>query len=276
MRKFVLLLVLCLLSACKEKGPHYNGYFDADFTYLSSDFAGRLSHLFVKRGEPVPKEKLLFKLEHTSENYGIQISQLSKKNLAFQKQQLIDQLHYAEINYRRTLKIKTQDAASQNDVDVATKDLDVLRAQLAAINVQINSSQIDVANRQWQIRRKKNTAPEAGIIFDTYFTEAEYVQAGQPIVSLITPKNIKVLFFVPEEALGTIKLNQTVQIESDANPHLAQGKISYIANVAQYTPPIIYSREQRQKLVFRVEARIDSPNLALIHLGQPVTIELVP
>ena len=276
MRKIVLLLILCLLSACKEQRLHYNGYFDADFTYLSSDFAGRLRFLFVKRGEAVPKGKLLFKLEQTSEHYGVKISQLNQKSLAFQKQQIIDQLHYAEISYRRTLKIKTEDAASQNDVDVAKKDREVLRAQLAAIDLQINSSQVDIANKKWQIRRKKNTAPAAGIIFDTYFTQDEYVPAGQPIVSLVTQKNIKVLFFVPEDALATIQLNQRVKISSDANPELARGKISYIANVAQYTPPIIYSREQREKLVFRIEARIDSPNLSRIHLGQPVTIELEP
>ena len=276
MRKFFLLFLVFLLCACKQHGPHYNGYFDADFTYLSSDFAGRLKQLFIKRGEAVAKDTLLFKVERTSETYGMRISRLNKKNLFSQRQQILDQLHYAEINYRRTLKIRTNDAASQNDVDLAKKDLDVLKDQLTGIDFQINSSQVDIANRQWQINRKENFAPDTGIIFDTYFTQDEYVQAGQPILSLITPKNIKVLFFVPEAALSEIKLNQQVKISSDANPELAQGKISYIANVAQYTPPIIYSREQREKLVFRVEARIDSPNLNLIHLGQPVTIELIP
>ena len=79
MRKFFLLFFVFLLCACKQHGPHYNGYFDADFTYLSSDFAGRLKQLFIKRGEAVAKSTLLFKVERTSETYGMRISRLNKK-----------------------------------------------------------------------------------------------------------------------------------------------------------------------------------------------------
>jgi HlyD family secretion protein len=71
-----------------------------------------------------------------------------------------------------------------------------------------------------------------------------------------------------------LRLNEQVKITTDKNPNFAMGHIFYISNIAEFTPPIIYSREERQRLVFRVEAKIDSPDLEKIHLGQPVTLEL--
>ena len=273
MKKRWLLCFLVLLSACKGKHDNYNGYFDADLTYLSSDYGGRLTQLYVHRGQSVTKDTLLFKLDQTNEQYGVDNSQLGEQNLAAQREAILAQISYNQINYNRIKQIRTQDAASQNDLDLATEQLSVLKNQLASLDFQIQSSRVDTADRKWMKQRKTNSAPDDGIIFDTYYTLDEYVQSGQPILALITQHNIKVVFFITETDLSQIHLNQQVAISSDGNPELATGYISYISNVAQYTPPIIYSREQRSKLVFRVEARIHQPHLEKIHLGQPVSIE---
>lgn len=275
MRKLILLGVFFLLSSCKDDNSVYNGYIDADMTYLSSNYAGRLTDLFVVRGQNVNKDQLLFKLEKADENFKAEMSRLTQNNLIAQRQAMMDTIHYNEINYRRTLQIRKQDAASQNDLDMAKKDLDVSKSQLAALDFQIKSSGVDTTDIEWQIARKENYATHQGIIFDTYFTKGEYVQAGQPVVSLITEKNIKVIFFVPENDLSKISLNDKIQLSSDGSPHLATGTIRYISNTAQYTPPIIYSREDRKNLVFRVEAGIDKPNLNQLHLGQPISLEFV-
>lgn len=275
MRKLGLLCCIFLLCSCGEDDSLYNGYIDADMTYLSSNYAGRLVHLFVVRGQAVQKNQPLFKLEQTSEKFGVDISEFTQNNLLSQRKEILDQIRYNEINYRRTLQIRKQDAASQNDLDVATKDLDVLKNQLAALDFQIKSSQVDTADKQWQVARKENYATDSGIIFDTYFTQGEYAQAGQPVVSLITPQNIKVIFFVPEKDLSKIQLNHKIKLLTNGNALLGTGTIRYISNTAQYTPPIIFSREDRQSLIFRVEAGLDKPDLNQVHLGQPVSLRLV-
>ena len=275
MRRLALLTLTFLMLACKEHPPQYNGYIDADLTYLSSNFAGRLDSLLVLRGQAVKKNELLFKLEQTTEYDGVAISQFNTKNLQAQRRQIISQIQYVETNYQRTSRMRKQDAASQNDLDLAKKDLDVLKSQLNAIDFQIKSSRVDIANKKWQVERKESYAPDAGMIFDTYFTKNEYVQPGQPVLSLITKEHIKVIFFVPEAELSHIHLKEKVKLSTDGNPTFAKGTISYIAKIAQYTPPIIYSREDRQKLVFRVEARLNNPNLQEIHLGQPISLEFI-
>ena len=275
MHKLIILYFIVLCSACKKEGSPYNGFIDADLTYLSSNFAGRLANLYVKRGQFVKKNQLLFKLEQTSENYALEMSLFKQNNLLAQRKAIIAQLQYDEINYQRTLRLREQAVASQNELDITKKELEVLQNQLAAIDDQIKSSRADLATKYWDIDRKKSYAPDAGIIFDTYFTNDEYIQGGQPVISLITQARIKVVFFVPEIELSKIILNTKVKISSDHTPDLASGTINYIAKIAQYTPPIIYSREERQNLVFRIEAGIDEPDLAKIHLGQPISVEFV-
>jgi HlyD family secretion protein len=275
MRKLLFLgLMILLLTACKKEGKSFSGYIDTDLVYLSSDFGGRLTDLPVLKGQLVKKNQFLFHLEQTRERYDVEINQLSNKDLQAQRQQILIQINYNEINYRRIVEMRKQNAASQNDLDAAQRDLNVSKQQLAAIDVKIQSNQVDTDNKKWQMTRKENVAPEHGIIFDTYYTKGEFVQAGYPILSLITKNNMKAIFFVSEEKLSRLKLNERVKITTDQNPNFAIGHIFYISNIAEYTPPIIYSREERKRLVFRVEAKIDLPDLEKIHLGQPVTLEL--
>ncbi|CAM4477989.1 MAG: p-hydroxybenzoic acid efflux pump subunit AaeA [Legionella sp.] len=267
-------LIFLSLTACKKEDNLFNGYVDADLVYLSADFGGRLTELAVLRGQLVPKDQFLFKLEQTSELYRVEMSELSKQSLQAQREQTLSQIHYNEVNYRRIVDMRKQNAASQNDLDAAQRDLTVSKKQLADLDAKIKSSQVDTADKKWQVTRKENFATERGIIFDTYYTRGEFVQAGYPVLSLITKNNIKAIFFVPEAQLNRLRLNQKINIKTNDNDFFAAGHIFYISNIAEYTSPIIYSREERQRLVFRVEARIDTPDLEKIHLGQPVTLEL--
>lgn len=273
MRLIIFVAFTFLLSSCNDDSSRYNGYVDADLIYLSSDSAGRLSELSVERGEPVHANQFLFKVEQKDNDYAVKMSELTQKNLLEQRKELLNQLQYDERNYQRIVKMQRQDAASQNDLDMAKRDLSVLKNKLAALNFQIKSSILSTADKKWSSSRKEGYANQSGIVFDTYFTKGEYLQPGQPVLSLLTPEHIKVIFFVAEPKLNTILLHSKIKLFS-GDKELGVGTINYISKVAQYTPPIIYSREDSHNLVFRVEARIDKPNLNQIHLGQPITLEL--
>lgn len=276
MRYLLILLTIILLCSCGKVKHPYNGYIDADLVYLSSNFPGLLEHLNVSRGQSVEKCQLLFQLEQNSENFAVEISEFTQNSLLSQRKEILDKMHYNLINYNRTVNMRKQDVASQNDLDVARQNLDVLKNQLADIDFQLKSSRVDTANKKWQVRRKESTAPDEGIIFDTYFTQGEYVEGGQPVLSLLTRKHIKIVFFVPEKDLSQLMLQKKVTVFFDGNAKPLTGVIRYISNIAQYTPPNIYSREERSDLVFRAEASIDNPDLTKTHLGQPVSLELVP
>jgi HlyD family secretion protein len=96
--------------------------------------------------------------------------------------------------------------------------------------------------------------------------------AGAPVISLLPPGNIFVRFFVPEPDLARVHLGDQVAIRCDNCPADLVGTISFIAPQAEYTPPVIYSDENRAKLVYQVEARPPPARAGAINPGQPVTI----
>src|SRR5262249_43067612 len=123
---------------------------------------------------------------------------------------------------------------------------------------------------EWDFAQKRQSAAQSGMIFDTLYREGEWVGAGQPIVVLLPPQNIKVRAFVPQERVGSLKYGDSVRVFVDGVAEPFVGRISFISPRAEYTPPVIYSQESRAKLVFMVEATFDPRVAANLHPGQPV------
>jgi len=98
------------------------------------------------------------------------------------------------------------------------------------------------------------------------------VPAGRPVVSLLPPGNIKVRFFVPEPVLASIDYGDVVKVGCDSCSSDITAHISFIARQSEFTPPVIYSLEERSKLVFLVEALPSNPGA--LRVGQPVDVRL--
>jgi HlyD family secretion protein len=131
---------------------------------------------------------------------------------------------------------------------------------------------VDQAN--WRLDQLRRAAPAAGVIVDTLYREGEWVAAGSPVVRMLPPANIKVRFFVPQAELSRLPVGQEVTIRCDGCASTVAARVSYVATEPEYTPPIIYSNENRSKLVFMIEARPDEAERAALRPGQPVEVSL--
>jgi HlyD family secretion protein len=127
-----------------------------------------------------------------------------------------------------------------------------------------------VTKAEWDLSQKRQPAPQAGAIFDTLYREGEWVAAGRPVVVLLPPENTKLRVFVPEVRIGSVQVGDTLQVFVDGADGPIMGRVSFISPRAEYTPPVIYSRENRSKLVFLVEAIFEPALAARLHPGQPV------
>ena len=125
---------------------------------------------------------------------------------------------------------------------------------------------------QTRLARRKGAAPVAGTIQQIYFREGEMVAAQRPVLSIMPPGNMKLRFFVPETELPKLAIGDEVRIACDNCAADLTAKIYFIATMAEYTPPVIYSLEERNKLVFMIEARTDTPQG--LRVGQPVNVTL--
>jgi len=100
------------------------------------------------------------------------------------------------------------------------------------------------------------------------------VPAGAPVASLLPPENIKVRFYVAETELGAVQVGQQVTLRCDGCPAPIAARIGFISPKAEFTPPVIYSRERRANLVYLIEARPAPADAPRLHPGQPVEVAL--
>jgi HlyD family secretion protein len=165
---------------------------------------------------------------------------------------------------------------AQLQADLRTARLGSRSDQIAAAEANVRASEAALARAEWELAQKRQNAPQAGVVFDTLYRPGEWVAAGRPVVALLPPENIKVRAFVPQTRIGSVKVGQPARVSVDgvADPFL--GKVSFISPQAEYTPPVIYSRESRAKLVCKIEIVFAPESGANLHPGQPVDVRLEP
>lgn len=247
------------ITACQDHKEHLTGYIEGEYTYLSSDISGTLEKLPVERGQEVKQGTLLYQLELDPEA-GKLLAATSRVN------ELKIQLVLATLQLQRQIKLLQTHATSQEKYDFAQTTFFVRQHQL-------NQAKAQLSQIQWAYDQKTKIAPASGFVFNTYFRLGENVPANRPVLSILTPDNIKVLFYVPEPLLSKIKLRQTIYFNCDGCKKTT-ATISYISPEAEYTPPVIYSKDSRQKLVYLIRADIPLNIAQNFHPGQPVDIIL--
>jgi HlyD family secretion protein len=148
--------------------------------------------------------------------------------------------------------------------------------EIRAAQADADAARQALAQADWRLGQRAILAPRAGRVNDTYFVVGDFVPAGSPVVSLLPAANVKVRFYVPEPMLGRLSPGQTVSFICDSCGAPMSATISFIADRAEFTPPVLYSKENRAKLVFLVEARPVPEVAAKLNPGQPVDVTLPP
>lgn len=242
-RTLVLLLATASLSGCWDsKSPGYQGWVEADLIFVSPDEQGRVVKLNVREGDHVEVGAPLYAVDDD-----LQQADLNQSNAT---------LANAKQAYDRAATLSKTGSGTQANYDAALANLRVAEAR-------VNTSQT-------KLERRRMKAPIAGTIQQIYFREGETVAAQRPVISILPPGNMKVRFFVPEPELPKLKVGDEVRVTCDGCPSDITAKIYFIATTAEYTPPVIYSLDERSKLVYLIQARPNKPDS--LRVGQPVSI----
>lgn len=307
------LVLMLVLVACQERtSSTLSGYVEAESVRLAPSIGGRLTGLTVKRGDTIAIDQAVFTLDADNEQAAVneasaRLAQaqaqaadldtgkrpseiaalqaslesaqatLQSAALEFNRQQQLVRQGYLPVSNLDTYRAERDTAAArvrQAQADIKTAHLAGREQTRKAARDSVKAAEAALAQAQWQLLQKSVKATRAGVIDDTYYNVGEWVPAGNPVVSILPPENRKIRFFVPETRLGSLKLGQTLQVHCDGCGEPIAMKISYISPQAEYTPPVIYSKESRAKLVMMVEALPDIKDAARLHVGQPVDVSL--
>jgi HlyD family secretion protein len=246
--RLAMVLALTLVLTGCEQGNHqaFQGWVEADLIFVSPDEVGRVETLSVREGDQVETGAPLFTVDADLQKADLQMQEATLKNA----QQAFD---------RARDLLKTQ-AGTQKTFEDA-------EAALRTAQARVNSSQT-------RLDRRKVSSPVTGSVEQIYFRVGEMVPAGKPVVALLPPGNLKVRFFVNESVLPHIKLGDTVKVQCDGCADDLTATVSFMSRTSEFTPPVIYSTEERAKLVFMIEARPQRPDS--LRVGQPVSVALAP
>lgn len=258
-----------------SKQETYLGYMEGDYRYISAYYTGTVKQLAVRRGTWVQKGDLLFSLDQQPESDQLEQAnkQVTQSEAKIREQQA--NVAITQVTLKRQKAIWLQGLLDKQSVDVAQSNYDEAVAQLQQAQQALNVSRAAFVQSQWSVSQKQITSPITAFVFDTYYLPGELVPANHSIVSLIAPKDVYVIFYIPEEKLSRLKLGQTIQINCDSCKQSISAKINYISPDAEYMPPVVYSDDTREKLLYRIEARPDLKSiLTLLRPGQPVKVKL--
>jgi len=314
MHRALLIAAVCVTAGCEKPADNgWQGYVEGEFVLLASPYAGQLQKLHVRRGDRVEAGKPVFALEQESERAArleaeqrMKSAQARLENLQVPRRpeeiaalrQQVNQARAARelavLQLAQTEKLFKDGFIARTRLDEAraTRRREAARVREAeaqlrnaleplgregereAAEAEMAAANASLAQAAWRLEQKSVAAPMAALVQDTFFVEGEWVPAGRPVASLLPPGNVKVRFYVPETVLGSIQTGKQLEVRCDGCPQAIAARVTYISSQAEYTPPVLYTREQRVKLMFLIEARPDPARAAGLRPGQPVDLRL--
>jgi HlyD family secretion protein len=284
-----------LLAPGVRAAPTLSGYIEGETLYLSAASAGTVTSLGVRRGQRVAAGARLFLIEPDqqiaqgqqaaaelaaaraqaedarqgqrpaeiaileADRDAAEAAAREARALLTRTEALVRRGIYARVRLDET-RAAYQSAAARLDaarqrIDVAT--LGARSDQIRAADARVVQAQARLSETGARLNTLSPIAPSAGRIEDVFFQRGEYAAANQPVVALIPDDRVFVRFFVPEQAVAAYRPGVRVAFRCDGCPDGLGATISYVSPRPEFTPPIIYSRGSRDRLVFIVEARPD-------------------
>lgn len=265
------LVVLMLCAACtRTQDTGWLGYAEGETAMIAAPGAGWLSGLTVKRGDAVTNGQTLFKLDDTQQSANTDQARASVAAIQAQIVEAKAALTYAQIDLTRQTRLVSEKAGTQQALDLSRSNFRAAQARIAQLEAQAKQSEAAVTGAAYQQSERSITARTQGRVEDVFFREGEFVPAMTPVIAVLPPENVFVRFFVPESEFSKIHLGEKVGIACDGCAGNIIATISFIASKEEFTPPVIFSAGNREKLVFKVEARANGG--LKLNPGQPVQV----
>lgn len=287
------------------------GYVEAEYVVVASPAAGRLVSLSVERGAQVAAGVPLFRVEPELPALAVREAQARASAARADVRDLARGARRDELAAAQAALAAAEATAAQAGADLARQQglaaqgfvsaagLDALRARRdaaaaevrrlsaqarslrlgarddrqAAASAQADAADAAAAQQRYRLGQTEVAAPVAAQVVDTLLRAGEWAAVGAPVVQLLPPGAVKLRFFVPQAQLGQVPVGSRVQVRCDGCSAPVDATVRYVAPEAEFTPPVVYSERQRQRLVFLVEAWPEAPAPAL-HPGLPVDVTL--
>jgi len=286
----------------------WSGYVEADYFYAAAPGGGTIARLAVAENELVRAGETLFVLDASQQQAQYEAAEaraeaaeasldnlrtgsraeevdviraslakatadlnLARQNFA-RSEEMFGQglIPAAQLDQARATLAAAEAAVAQLEAQLKVAELPARDAQQIAAEASLAAARADAATAKAALDARTVVATEAGRVGRLFFKAGEVAAAGTPVLSLFPARGLKVKFYVGEAERPTLALGERVSVSCDGCPDGLTATINFFSPMPQFTPPIIYSRDERGRLVFLTEAVLDEANGVLP--GQPVSI----
>lgn len=286
-----------------------SGYVEGETLYLAAGTAGPVKSLAVSRGDRVAAGATLFEIDvgplaaaraqaeaaaaaaeaqardarlgQRPQELAVVEAQQAAARAAFDEaraaharvRSLFEQGVYAQARLDAADAALRTAAARLEEADrrLAVARLGARSEQAAAAEARAEQAGEAVVEVERRIDQTAPRAPVAGRIEDVFFQPGEWAPANQPVVALLPDDAVFIRFFVPADEVARYRPGRAVRFSCDACGEGLKATISFVSPRPEFTPPVIYSRDSRERLVFLVEARPQSPRS--LTPGLPVDVQ---
>lgn len=300
-----------LLAACASSPPLATGYVEGDYVLIAPVETARIEAINVARGERFDPGQALVRLEHLDAEIAVaqaraglaqaasQLADLKQGRRAEEIAMIEASLNSAKAQQAeagrklsRVRNLETRGIASQADLDTAMTNAELaeakvteLEANLAVARLPARPDQIKAAeaalkqagaameNAEWRLDNRTLTAPAAGTVSDVVRNAGEVAGPQAPVLTILPDGAVKLKLYVPQDSRSALAPGASLNVRCDGCDDRLTATVSYIAPDPEFTPPVIYSLENRQSLVYLVEARPDAGQ-DMLQPGQIVDVVL--
>ena len=249
-----------------------NGRIEATEYDIATKHPGRLEAVMVREGDMVDQDQVLARMDTRSLDAQLREGRAGLKEARENREyaQAIVQvreseLRYAEREFQRLEKLARSGHISQEKFDQARTQLESARAKLKAARVDVTRAESGIEVAEAKIARLESeledsylAAPVGGRVLYKLADPGEVLGAGGKVLTVLDLTDVYMTFFLPTEQAGKVRIGDEARLILDAIPqYVIPASISFVAPRAQFTPKAVETRSEREKLMFRVKARVD-------------------
>ncbi len=270
-------VMVVFLTACEKQSTiKLPGYVEGKLRYIASPLSGILKTLNHSSGDLVKENETLYSLDPHPEQEELHSAEARLNQVHANELKAESEYKLQQLIYNRQNGLYQKHVISREAMDLVSARFDQAKAAFLSAGANVNEILSQLHKSKWVMEQKNIRSPVAGQVFDVYYRTGELVPMNSPVVSLLTPSDIKVIFYAPEADLARIKLHQRIGVDCDQCKTPINAHITFISPRAEFTPPVIYSAEVRKKLTYRIEALLEATNgVEPLHPGQPVTVTVL-
>ncbi len=285
MTKFFSLSLLALLcAACTDNQPDYDasGVFEATEVLVSAQGNGQILRFDVAEGQNVQADNVLGYIDTTQLHLrkkqllaSMKAADSRRYNVSQQIAAIKQQISTQHAELARFKKLAESDAATQKQVDDIAAQIALLERQLAAQTETLNNNnaaltseaaviEAQVQQIDDQIRQSLISSPISGTILSTYAEAGELAAAGKPLFKVADIRQMTLRVYITADQLTAVRLGQRVTVYADegkAERRTYEGKVTWIADKAEFTPKTIQTRDERANLVYAVKVTVTNDGL---------------